>query len=137
MEPSVGGSGVAGGGLLAHEPDDAPDRTAVRGVALRGTSSDRLTGIVAGPGPGPGTGPAPTQRPDRHPRRHPGAAARSPTGRPVEELPLLGEPTRSLSTPTPAWSSPWAGQNQATAGDCTAYRDSGINRALAGRAVMA
>src|ERR1700754_4553196 len=133
MEPRTGRSGVAGSGLLAHEPDDAPDRTAVRGVALRGTSSDRLSRSAAGPG----FGPAPTQRPDRHPRRHPGAAARSPTGRPVEELPLLGEPTRSLSTPTPAWSSPWAGQNQATAGDCTAYRDSGINRALAGRAVMA
>src|SRR6201991_5191109 len=102
MEPSVGGSGVAGGGLLAHEPAEAPDRPVVRGVALRGTSSDRLTGTTAGPG----TGPAPTQRPDRHPRRHPGAPARSPTGHPVEELPLPGEPTRSPSTPTPAWSPP-------------------------------
>src|ERR1700754_1544542 len=102
MEPGAGRSSVAGSGLLAHEPDDAPDRTAVRGVALHGTSSDRLSRSAADPG----TGLAPTHRSDRHRGRHPRTAARSPTGRPVEVLPLLGEPTRSPSTPTLAWSSP-------------------------------
>lgn len=49
------GPGAAGRGVPAHQPDDAPDRAAVRRLALRRTSRHPHPQPVAGIGPDPPT----------------------------------------------------------------------------------
>ena len=53
--------------LLAHQPDHAPDRPAVRGIALRRAPGHRHPR----PAPGARAGAPAAGRPDRHRRRHP------------------------------------------------------------------
>ncbi len=50
---------------------------------------------------------------------------------------MLGETCRSGSTPTPGWSSRWVGPSRVVGTTPPAYRDSGLNQALARRAVPA
>jgi hypothetical protein len=115
----VGGRpGVAGRGLLADEPDYAPDRPTVWDLARRTSPSDRYGRAVVGVGAG-------TQTSDRLaaivdgtlvPTRDHRLAA--PSKRTMGTRPTF----RSRSTPTPAWSSPPETRNPATptTAPCTA-----------------
>jgi hypothetical protein len=127
-------SGTGGRDLLADEPDDAPARDVVRGVALGGAPGDRLDRPVACAGAG-----ATADRLGGDRGRHAGANPGSPAGGTVEELSknfrystnvqiAIDADTRLVI----ATGDPQPGNRN----DCTVYRSSGIKQQLADRQVI-
>src|SRR3954468_7224599 len=127
-----GRSGAAGGRLLAHQPDHAPARAAVRHLALGRAPRPGHPRSAAGVGPGA----APASGAGRHRRRHLDPtrdhrlAARSTNYRYATNLQIAIDATTRLVI---AIGDPQPGNRN----DTVVYRSSGMKDQLAGREVMA